>query len=101
MVKQGTQIRSYGAVDVFGFLNSRDQEFALDHLVEIRKQIGLEVAAAPKEPEERTMTFSKLAEGLGHLKLKTKYLRTLTGTSGERFEVGKELQECLPSVRNL
>jgi hypothetical protein len=64
-----TKIRSYGAEDVLDLLNSCDQEFALDHLVEIRKQSVLEEAEETKEPEERTMMLSKLAEDLGPSKL--------------------------------
>jgi hypothetical protein len=38
----------------------------LDHLVEIRKQSALEEAEEPEpEPKERTVTVSKLSEGLG------------------------------------
>jgi hypothetical protein len=37
-----------------------------DHLVEIRKQSGLEVAECSQpDPKERTVTVLKLTEGLG------------------------------------
>ena len=65
-------------------LNSRDQKFALEHKVEIRKQGGLEKAEEAKEPEERTMTLSNLAEDLGPLNLTLNCLRTLIGTSSKR-----------------
>jgi hypothetical protein len=47
-------------------LNYHDQELTLDYNVEIRKQSALEEAEEPDpEPKERTVTVSKLSEGLG------------------------------------
>jgi hypothetical protein len=47
-------------------LNSYDQELALNDLVEIRKQSALEEAEEPEPvPKVRTMTVTKLTEGLG------------------------------------
>jgi hypothetical protein len=47
-------------------LNSYDQELTLDYNVEIRKQSVLEEPEEPDpEPKERTVTVSKLSEGLG------------------------------------
>jgi hypothetical protein len=48
---------------MFELLNSHDKEFMLEDLVEIRKQSALE-EAEESEPKERTMTVSKLTEGL-------------------------------------
>ena len=53
------QIRTYDARDVLELSNSQHEELTLDNLVEIRKQSALEKA------EDRTVTVSKLTEGLG------------------------------------
>jgi hypothetical protein len=54
----------YNAEDFFKFLNSHDQEIRLDHLFEIQMQSALEEAQKPEsEPNERTITVSKLTNG--------------------------------------
>jgi hypothetical protein len=47
-------------------LKSRDQELTLEHPFEIRKQNANEETEEPEpESKERTITVSKLTEGLG------------------------------------
>lgn len=62
--KPSAQIHMYNAEDFFKFLNSHDQEIRLDHLFEIQMQSALEEAQKPEsEPNERTITVSKLTNG--------------------------------------
>jgi hypothetical protein len=54
------------AEDVLKLLNSRDKKLKIEGHVEIRKQSALEEAEKPDpEPRDRTLTVSKLTEGLG------------------------------------
>ena len=47
----------YDTEDVFELLSPHEQELMPDHLVEIRKQSGLEGAECPEhEPKERIVT---------------------------------------------
>jgi hypothetical protein len=91
--KPSVQIHTY---DAFELLKSHHKEFTLDHLLESRKQSGLEEAEEPEpQPKERAMMVLKLAEGMGSLKLTLRCLRTLIGTSSEQQQLDKELCGCL------
>ena len=57
------QIRTDDAEDDFEVLNSSDQEFTLDDLVEIRQQSGPE--GEESEAKKRTTMVSKLTTGFG------------------------------------
>jgi DNA-binding protein H-NS len=70
-IQPSTQICKYSAKDTFQLLNSLHQQLALDHAVEIQKQIAPEKAevldAEPKkepepEPKERKVTVLNLTE---------------------------------------
>jgi hypothetical protein len=53
----------YDTEDVYELLISHNQEFVLNHLVEIQKQTTHE--EAQMEPKERAMMVTELTEGLG------------------------------------
>lgn len=55
---------------VFELLNSHNRKLTLDHLVENRKQNGVEQVQETEfvsEPKEKTVTDFKLTEGLGFI----------------------------------
>jgi hypothetical protein len=64
-IKPSTRIRTYDAGNVFGLLNSSEQEIMLNNLVEIQNQSALE---KDEEPMERTVMVSKLTEVCGLIK---------------------------------
>jgi hypothetical protein len=65
-IKPSAQVRAYDAGEVFELLNTHDQDFTLNNLLEIRKQKALEESEEPEsEPQERTMRVSRLSVGNG------------------------------------
>jgi len=62
-IKPSAQIHMYDTEDVYELLISHNQEFMLNHLVEIQKQTTHE--EAQMEPKERVMMVTKLTEELG------------------------------------
>ena len=61
--KPSAQIHTYDTEDVSELLNSHNQEFMLNHLVEVLKQATHE--DAQMEPKERAMMVTKLTEEHG------------------------------------
>jgi len=62
-IMPSAQIHMYDTEDVYELPISHNQEFMLNHLVEIQKQTTHE--EAQMEPKERAMMVTRLTEGLG------------------------------------
>jgi hypothetical protein len=60
-IKPSAQIHMYDTEDVYKLLNSHNQKFTLNHLVEIQKQTTHE--KAQMEPKKRAVMVTKLTEG--------------------------------------
>jgi hypothetical protein len=95
-IKPSLWFCTYSAEDVFELLNSHDQEFMLDSLVEIQKQSMLEEAYEPEsEPKERTRMLFKLT-GLDLFKLASRCLLSLLiQANNDEQQMDKSLRECL------
>jgi hypothetical protein len=76
-------------------LNYHEQDLTVDEHFEIRKQYALEEAKEPEpEPKARTMTVSKLTEGLGLTEAGIKVFED-TGLNEQRATTGQGIMRML------
>jgi hypothetical protein len=96
--KSSAKFCVYYTENVFDLLHSHDQHLTLDGLVEIRQQsaiwtrLSLSLSRGP-------WRFQSSLEGQGSLKLASRCLGTLIGTSSEQQRLDRELSGCLLDMR--